>query len=133
MEILRLYINLTEINEVVSDEITAKMLLFDGTCQGEYFNGTILNGGVDTQLILPDGTGTLSARYIVEGHDCKGHACRLFIENNAQVGNEKTVTHPKIITDSRELKWLETESLTGRIENENGQLVIVIERAGLVR
>lgn len=128
MEILRLYIKLTEINEVVSDAVTAKMLLFDGTCKGDYFNGTVLNGGVDTQMIYPDGTGTLSARYIVEGVDNKGNTCRLFIENNAKLGQGQIVTEPKIVTDSKELKWLENAKLVGRIEDEDGQLVIVISK-----
>lgn len=128
MEILRLYINLTEINEVVSDSRTAKMLLFNGTCKSDIFNGTILNGGVDTQIIEADGTGTLSARYIVEGHDCKGNACRLFIENNAKIGTEDASTHPMIITDSQELKWLENANLVGHIVHEDGQLMIVIEK-----
>ena len=128
MEILRLYINLTEINEVVSAPVTAKMLLFNGECKGEYFNGTIMNGGVDTQMIYTDGTGTLSARYIVEGHDYKGNTCRLFIDNNAKIGESENATVPKIITDSQELKWLESANLVGRIENEDGQLIIVIEK-----
>lgn len=130
MEVLRLYINLTEINEVVSDTVTAKMLLFNGECKGEYFNGTIMNGGVDTQMIYTDGTGTLSARYIVEGQDYKGNVCRLFIENNAKIGSTDNATEPKVITDSKELKWLETADLAGRIENEDGQLIIVIEKVG---
>lgn len=125
MEILRLYINLTEINEVVSDSVTAKMLLFDGTCKSDIFNGTILHGGVDTQMVYPDGTGTLSARYIVEGQDNKGNSCRLFIENNAKLGADQIVTEPKIVTDSKELKWLETTKLVGRIEHGE-QLTIVI-------
>ena len=98
MEILRLYINLTEINEVVSDSRTAKMLLFNGTCKSDIFNGTILN------------------------------ACRLFIENNAKIGTEDASTHPMIITDSQELKWLENANLVGHIVHEDGQLMIVIEK-----
>ena len=128
MEILRLYINLTEINEVVSDSRTAKMLLFNGTCKSDIFNGTILNGGVDTQIIEADGTGTLSARYIVEGQDSKGNACRLFIENNAKLGADQIITSPKIVTDSKELKWLETAKLVGRIEHGE-QLTIVISQS----
>lgn len=125
MEILRLHINLTEINEVVSDDIIAKMLLFDGTCEGDYFNGSILNGGVDTQMIKKDGSGTLSARYMLKGMDCKGNPCQIFIENNAVLGESETL--PKIITDSKELKWMETADLSGRIMDENGQLLILIE------
>ena len=126
-DIMRLYINLTEINEVVSDSVTAKMLLFDGTCESDIFNGTILHGGVDTQMVYPDGSGTLSARYIVEGTDSKGNQCRLFIENNAKLGSDQIVTDPQIITDSKELKWLENANLVGRIEHGE-QLTIVISQ-----
>jgi len=123
MEVLRVHVNVTGCYEVVSDGNMAKMLLFDGTCSGKYFNGTILPGGVDTQKGYPDGTGTLSARYMVEGTDCEGNACKLFIENNAQF-NSNTV--PKILTDSPALKWLETAELEGRLEFPEGKLNIVI-------
>ncbi len=124
MEILKLHINLTEINEVVSDEVTAKMLLFDGTCEGKYFNGDILHGGVDTQIIPNEGSGTLSARYILQGTDYEGNSCKIFIENNAVLGAPNT--NPQIITDSKALKWLEKTALTGRITNEDGELIIYI-------
>ena len=45
------------------------------------------------------------------------------------IGSADNATEPKVITDSKELKWLESAALVGRIENENGQLIIVIEKA----
>ena len=123
MEVLRVYVNVTGCHEVVSDGNTVRMLLFDGTCGGPYFNGTILSGGVDTQKGYADGTGTLSARYMIDGTDCEGNACKLFIENNAEF-NAPTV--PKILTDSPALKWLESAELEGRLEFPEGKLNIVI-------
>lgn len=127
MEVLRIYVNVTGCHEVISEEKTVRMLTFDGTCDGPFFKGIILPGGVDTQRDYADGTGTLSARYMLEGTDCKGNNCRLFIENNAKL-NDYTV--PSILTDSSVLKWLETANLRGRIECPDGQLTIVIVTAG---
>lgn len=129
MEVLKIYVNITEMNEVVSENTTVRMLLFDGYCAGAFFNGTILNGGVDTQMTGADGRTLLSARYMLQGRDTKNNSCRLFIENNAETGNGTTYTRPKIITDSSELKWLEKEELVGRIADEDGKLVIIIDTA----
>lgn len=126
MEVLRVYVNVIGCQEVVSEKETVRMLSFDGTCDGPYFKGTILSGGVDTQRVDSAGKGTLSARYMIEGTDCEGNACRLFIENNAPTGGTTT---PVIVTDSPVLKWMETAKLQGRIECPGGQLTIVIESA----
>ena len=81
-EVLTINVRITAINEVKGNAGTARMILFDGDAASEYFTGTILPGGVDTQKDKP-GEGTLlSARYILEGTDYKGESCRIFIENN---------------------------------------------------
>ena len=85
-----------------------------------------MSGGVDTQHVSADGSGTLSARYMLEGVDAQGAPCKIFIENNAETGTENTLTKPQIFTDSESLKWLEGEQLTGRILSEEGQLIISI-------
>ena len=128
MEILRLFINIKEVNTVESDTYTAVMILFDGRCEGKFFEGTILPGGVDTQIVNKDKTGTLSARYIVVGKDCEGNSCRLFIENNGILSDDGIVTKPKILTDSSVLKWMETEEFVGHIYDKDGQLTIIIEK-----
>ena len=78
MEVLRVYVNVTGYHEVVSEKQTVRMLPFDGTCDGPFFKGTILSGGVDTQKVDETGAGMLSARYMIEGVDCKGNPCKLF-------------------------------------------------------
>lgn len=127
MEVLRVYVNVTGCHEVVSGDRTVRMLTFDGTCDGPFFKGKILPGGVDTQRGYADGIGTLSARYLLVGVDCEGNPCKLFIENNAEF-NADTV--PSIVTDSPCLKWLENAKLRGRIETIDGQLTIIIEMLG---
>ncbi|MBQ6695237.1 MAG: DUF3237 family protein [Lachnospiraceae bacterium] len=126
MEIFRILVNVTETHQVCSQGGCVNMLLFDGTCEGEYFQGRILSGGVDTQMVNPEGRGTLSARYMLEGIDKEGNPCKVFIQNDAEIGTEDSTTHPQIFTDSECLKWLEQETLTGRILWEQEQLIISI-------
>lgn len=57
------------------------MIPFGGEASGEYFNGKVIGTGVDTQKIDPDGKIMLSARYMLEGTDAAGNACRIFVEN----------------------------------------------------
>lgn len=127
MEVLRVYVGLTGFYEMESGDKKIRMILFEGTCDGPFFQGTILPGGVDTQKGYEDGTGTLSARYMIDGTDCEGNPCRMFIENNASC-NDYTI--PSIFTDSPALQWLETANLRGRMEFPEGKLNIVIEMLG---
>ncbi len=112
MHILDLAIEVTGVQEVRSTRGTARMILFGGTCSGEYFQGVIEPGGVDTQFLNSDGSGTLSARYTLSGTACDGTSARLFIENNAR---------------SPCLAFLETAKLVGHIHSENGHLRITID------
>jgi hypothetical protein len=43
--------------------------ILGGTVEGERLRGEVLPGGADWQLVEPDGTGRLEARYIVRTHD----------------------------------------------------------------
>lgn len=127
MELLRIHINITETISLTDEDATINMILFDGHCDSNLFQGDILPGGVDTQKLNPDGSGTLSARYILQGKDNMGNACKLFIENNAYVSpSSGTITHPTIYTDSPCLKWLEKADLYGNILSGQEQLIITI-------
>lgn len=127
MEILRIKVTVDGCHAIDTAPRGVRMLPFSGGCEGPFFQGVILPGGVDTQFDLAPGQGTLSARYMLKGTDDAGKACQLFIDNSAvtRAGSE-TVTHPRIITDSASLKWLETAALTGRIEDKGDHLEIVI-------
>lgn len=126
-EVLRVHVRLTGCEELTSGTRAVRLLPFDGTAEGSGFKGVILPGGVDTQIDFAPGQGTLSARYMLDGTDAEGKACRVFIDNGAvtRAGRE-TVTRPRILTDSASLKWLESAALTGRIEAAEGRLDIVI-------
>lgn len=127
MEILRIKVYLTGNIATKGGTDTAVMLPFTGECDSPLFKGKILPGGVDTQRIYPDGSGTLSARYTLEGVDDQGKACRLFIDNAAVLdGDVELVTYPTIRTDSESLRWLETADLTGALEHFPDHIEIVI-------
>lgn len=127
MEILRIRVTVDGCHALDASPRAVRMLPFSGSCEGPLFRGVILPGGVDTQIDMAPGQGTLSARYMLEGTDAAGAACKLYIDNGAVVREgAETVTHPRIMTDSAALKWLETAALTGRIEEKDGRLEIVI-------
>ncbi|WP_408071803.1 DUF3237 family protein [Butyrivibrio sp. JL13D10] len=126
-EVLTIDVKITAINEVKGKAGTARMILFDGDASSEYFKGTILPGGVDTQKEKPEEGVLLSARYILDGTDYKGNACRIFIENNGSFKGEiDSITKPMVITDSKALEFLETAPLYGSIEGIEGGVKIHI-------
>ena len=104
---------------------TATMVKFHGRCNSEIFKGEVLPGGCDTQKEIGGNARTLSARYVLEGHDSVGTFCHLFIENNATLESGKGIrTKPIILTDSNELKWLETADLYGTVTGREGGVKI---------
>ena len=127
MELFRIRVTVDGCHALDAAPRAVRMLPFSGSCESKLFRGMILPGGVDTQIDVAPGQGTLSARYMLEGTDADGRPCKLFIDNSAAVrAGSRTVTHPRIITDSAALKWLETAALTGRIEEKRDHLEIVI-------
>ena len=124
-EILTVNVKLTKFDEVKGRSGEALMIHFDGNATGEYFNGIILPGGVDTQKEIKGSARALSARYILEGKDFKGNACKIFVENNGSFDeNGNIVTHPTILTDSIDLAFLETADITGTISDIPGGVQI---------
>lgn len=84
------------------------MIPFTGEASGSYFSGSVIGTGVDTQKIEKDESIMLSARYMLEGTDCAGNACRVFVENQ---GNWTSGFTPAIVTDSPLLARWETARL----------------------
>lgn len=126
-QVFTIHVTLHDTIEMTSADHTVRMIRFGGNCDSDFFKGNILEGGVDTQIITADGTGTLSARYILEGTDCEGCSCRIFIENNGKFApGEPTVTTPVIYTDSNALKWIETAVLTGTVLPADGGVTVAI-------
>ena len=108
---------------VKGQEMTIVMIPFTGVSSGPFFFGKTLGTGVDTQKIGRDGSFLLSARYMLEGEDCEGNACRIFIENR---GNEQEGFIPRIVTDSPVLKSWEEMALYSTIEGIPGGVTVRI-------
>ena len=117
-----------ECGETVSvrgQETTVVMIPFTGTTEGPYFKGKTVGTGVDTQRIGEDGIARLSARYMLEGTDAAGNACRIFIENE---GSGQEGFTPRIVTDSPLLKDWETADLGATVDEIPGGVLVRIFR-----
>lgn len=98
------------------------MVPFTAKAHGEYFKGETVGTGVDTQrLDKKTGAFTLSARYMLEGTDCAGNACRIFIDNSSINGGLR----PVIVTDSPVLAAWENMPLSATVEPCGGGRVTV--------
>lgn len=98
------------------------MIPFTGKAYGKYFSGEIIGTGIDTQKFdIKSGECSLSARYMLQGTDKYGKACRIFIENSQ---HDENGWHPTLITDSEGLSEWERMPLTASVDGtENGVLV----------
>ncbi|OWR32003.1 hypothetical protein CDO73_05900 [Saccharibacillus sp. O23] len=118
-EVLRIHVTTREASVLENEEgDTVVMIPFGGHATGPYFEGTVLEGGVDTQIIGRYGGGhTLSARYMLRGNDRDGQACEIYIENNGTFDPALTDvmfrTAPRIVTNSKALSFLNGEPLIG--------------------
>lgn len=103
----------------------ACMIFFDGSASGPYFEGTVLQSAVDTQKQKYGQERFLSARYIIKGKDFKGNDVKVFVENNGSFcADGSIITHPMVLTDSKDLAFLETTPLYGTIEGQEGGVII---------
>mgnify|MGYP000253557531 CR=1 FL=1 len=118
-EVLTVHVEIRKQSELRNEDgDSVVMILFTGHATGEYFEGTVLDGGVDTQVISDHGTRhTLSARYMLQGRDHTGQPCEIYIENNGTFNKDlKDVlfrTCPKIITNSQALSFFNHALLVG--------------------
>ena len=101
------------------------MIPFTGEASGPYFRGSVIGPGVDTQKTDENGRFVLSARYILEGTDAAGNACRVFIENQ---GSFEAGLTPRIVTDSPLLAGWETADLYAAAEGSPEGVLISIYR-----
>ncbi len=104
------------------------MIPFSGTVKSDIFSGVLLPGGVDTQIVDVNGVKHMSARYMAEGTDNTGAACKIYIENNAffNVDAPKPFkTIPTFYTDSKALApYLHCNKFRGEGHPGNGGVVI---------
>ncbi|MGN1100620.1 MAG: DUF3237 family protein [Huintestinicola sp.] len=125
VKILEIAVEITDSAFVKGQHNSINMLSFTGEATGDYFHGRIIGTGVDTQRISPDGTMSLSARYMLQGKDHTGEDCRIFIENN---GADLSCCKPSIITDSKALADWETAALMAKVvPTEKGVTVSIFK------
>ncbi|MBQ9251396.1 MAG: DUF3237 family protein [Clostridia bacterium] len=101
------------------------MIPFTGRASGEKFNGTIAEGGVDTQKMGKGEEAFLSARYLLRGKDCAGNDCQVFVENE---GRFSEGFRPTIVTDTPVLADWETAVLSAEVKPIPGGVQVSIFR-----
>ena len=125
--LLEIQVNILDSLQVKGGARDIVMIPFTGTAGGPWFTGKIIGSGVDTQKISKDGKAVLSARYMLEGTDKSGQACRIFIENQ---GSFDTGFKPQIVTDSALLSVWETADLYATVEGAPGGVLVRVFREG---
>ena len=107
------------------------MIPFSGTVEGEIFNGVVRPGGVDVQRTNLSKIRHMGARYMLEGTDKTGAACKIFVDNNGWFDDDipaegmgfKTV--PTFMTDSEALApYLHQNKFVGIGTPEEGGVLI---------
>ena len=125
-QILEIEVLLDAFYSVKGKSGTAEMILFHGNFTSDFGCGTVLPGGVDTQIEYFGQKRTLSARYILQGKSKTGKNFNIFIENNGECsGDIPFFTKPKILTDCKELEFLETAPLHGEVYPAGDGKVII--------
>lgn len=134
-EILTVHVKIEQTSELRNnDGDSVVMISFTGHATGKYFEGKVLGGGVDTQIIGKLGERhSLSARYMLQGKDFNGEDCEIYIENNGKFhdGLKDALfrTYPSIITNSKSLSYLNNAILVGEGHSTEAGVDIKIYRA----
>lgn len=124
--LMEIHVTILEAVDVEGAQQKVVMIPFTAEAKGPYFTGKVIGPGVDAQRIGRDGKAHLSARYMLEGTDAEGNACRVFVENQ---GTWETGFVPTIVTDSPLLAGWETAALQATVEGAPGGVLIRISRA----
>lgn len=134
-EVLTVHVKIGGKSELRNDRgDSVVMITFTGHATGRYFEGNVLDGGVDTQIIgQSGGRHRLSARYILQGRDYTGQSCEIYIENNGMFNSNPDGvlfrTHPVMITNSEALSFLNDAVLIGEGRGTDTGVEIKIYRA----
>ncbi|MBQ8108176.1 MAG: hypothetical protein IJ129_05460 [Ruminococcus sp.] len=110
--IMTINVKTFEALEVRSSASKVVMIPFCAETEGELFTGKTIQNGVDTQYTDAQGRWTVSARYMMQGHDLTGAPCRIFIEN---CGTSLDDCVPRIVTDSPALAYLQSRQLRAKV------------------
>ncbi len=105
-KVFQIHVVLDQMFNVQGGKGSANMILFHGDLDTTFFKGEIQPGAVDTQR-----SGSISARYILQGTDADGTPTKIFIDNSQVNG----VLKPYVLTDNPKLRWLEATDWEARI------------------
>ncbi len=105
-KVFQIHVVLDQTLSVQGGKGSANMILFHGDLDTTFFKGEIQPGAVDTQR-----SGSISARYILDGKDADGTPTKIFIDNSQVNG----VLKPYVLTDNPKLRWLENTDWEARI------------------
>ena len=112
--------------------------ILGGEAQGPKFSGTILPGGADWQVVRPDGTIEVTARYTIKASS----GALVYVQNDglrvappeivARMSKGESVpldsyrfrTAPRFETAAPALKWLETSTFVGVAARTPDRVVI---------
>lgn len=124
-KLLEINVTCLESYDVKGKTRTVNMVPFTAETSGEFFTGKTMGVSVDTQTYEEGVIGKLSARYMLEGTDFAGAACRIYIENNTC---DDGILRPRIVTDSKALSHWEDIPMRAELEiTEGGVIVRVYE------
>lgn len=103
--IFRVYADPNDCSEMSCAYGSVAFIPFTATVDSPLFTGKTLPGACDVQVENPAGSRNMCAKYMFEGTDSAGNACRLFVENNgylAEVMRSDPFFHayPRFMTDS---------------------------------
>ena len=121
-ELLTVRLIVTKKELVTDDGYRKSRIYFTGYCDTEYFHGTVLPGGCDTQEYDQEKLTKERAEYTLQGVDMEGEMCSLYVVNQ-KVGEE---WKPVIETNSKNLLWLNNADLTAVLEESKEGPVVRI-------
>lgn len=111
---------------VGTDQKRATLIGFSGQAYGDYFRGVVMPCAVDAQMTENNRT-RLSAKYILEGVDCEGKQCKIYICNEGVM----EAMQAQIITDSQALSPFNDKVFVSNIEaSEKGVIVKLYDLGG---
>lgn len=128
-KVMSVTVNDKDLYSVHGSTCDVDMQYFEGSVSGDYFNGDISGQGTNVTKTYKEGDKVkYCARYIVKGTDEAGNNCNIFIEDNGTKEDSGDLAgKPIIITDSKELAWIETADIMSRVtDNGDGEKVIDI-------
>lgn len=111
-EFLTICVIVTNIETISEGDNKKSKIYFTGYCDTKYFQGTILPDGCDTRDYYLDELTNVRAEYTLQGIDMEGKKCNINIVNQNVNGEWK----PTLITDSKNLAWLNKACLTAVLE-----------------